>query len=229
MTQTFIIPLSPLNNIPGVSGVDDVEIEVLTPDDVIDAIEGTVPDIDNLLDEAVEEIQESVDAIETTVDVDIPEIEFPEVELFADEFVRALTELDGFFGPVEGDFKRALEEILGDPDVSVEGLDFNPGEAFETFFVTTLGLPEDLEGFVDGVRDTLDSLGDILEEVDPEAITELDDKAVSLAEEFLEDFPGGDIILDPDDFIDSQIDRVTDGLVSEESRQNLEAAIEEVG
>jgi len=43
----------------------------------------------------------------------------------------------------------------------------------------------------------------------------------------LQDLPGGDLLADPDQFIDDQIDRVTDGLVSEEARQELQEAIAE--
>jgi len=206
MVQEVSIPLEWANNIPGVSGVQDVDFDVPDPEDIVEPIVAEIPTVADIATAVADELADLSEEIAEEIDIDIPDIDFPEVEVFAQEFIEALTDLEGFFGPVEGDFQRALQDVLGDPDLALEGLDldFSPlQEAIE-------GLQADIEEF------EVPDLGDI------------QDAAEDAVRAVLDDVPGGDILLDPDGFIDRQIDRVTDGLVSEEARTNLRESVEDL-
>jgi len=72
MTETVEIPIGGLNQIPGVSGLEDVEFEILTVSDIEDAvIDAIFPPRSGLqtMDDVISEI---VDAVETNTSVEIP-------------------------------------------------------------------------------------------------------------------------------------------------------------
>lgn len=228
MVQSVRIPLSWANEIIGVSGVDDVTFDVPTLQDITDAvvnntldrttldealadalgdaaveISGLDLDVEGAITDALADVEDQVQLALRQV---LADLDLPTPDQLAEDLVRELTNLGGFFGPLEQDFQRALQETLGDPELVIEGLE----------------LPT--EQIVSGVEDALSDLSDL----EVPSVEEIADAVQQALRDVLADLPGGSILLAPDEFVDAQIDRVTDGLVSEDARQNLESELEGV-
>lgn len=185
MTQDITIPLSWANNIPGVSGVRDVTFTLLEVPQGFDEFTDVVPfrdTLEDLLEEiddqqdpgenplttlgqaiAAEFVQEVLDDLVDEIETALPQVDFPEVELFAQEFIEALTDLDGFFGPIEDDFRNALQDVLGDPDLPVQGIEEEVRDALLSALDDTLDIDVP---FGEAIEDILTTVEDVLTEVE---------------------------------------------------------------
>jgi len=155
--------------------------------------------LDPIIDELDDRLDDLVDDIQEEIDRAVADIDVPGLEDIE-------VDVGGSLFAVNEDFVELLAAALDEVDF-VEIDEFGDIE----------GLIEDVEGFLEEVRPLLDLTAE-----------DLIDRATEEAEAFLEDLPGGQILLDPDQFIDDQIDRVTDGLVSEDVRQDLQDTIEDL-
>jgi len=228
MVQDVTIPLSWANNIPGVSGVEDVRFSIPEVSDLVAGVEDALPtgqDIREILRDEIPDLLRDVDVFDGELDVALD----PIIDELDDR-------LDDLVDDIQEEIDRAVADIdvpgLEDIEVDVGGSLFAVNEDFVELLAAALdevdfveidefgdieGLIEDVEGFLEEVRPLLDLTAE-----------DLIDRATEEAEAFLEDLPGGQILLDPDQFIDDQIDRVTDGLVSEDVRQDLQDTIEDL-
>jgi len=158
MTQTFALPFGVLNAIPGISNIEDVEIEVLEPDDVVDAVTDATISVDDVVDGVREELDDVADELVDELERQVPEVSVPGAEQVADAVLDRLEVEPGLFGPIEQPldvlFQEAVEEALGnlgELDASLDDLD-------------TAGLTEvpsvidDVQADIQSVLDTLDRL-----------------------------------------------------------------------
>lgn len=143
MTETVEIPIGGLNQIPGVSGLEDVEFDILTVGDVVDAIaentvdktdvdEAVVSAIEDAIGEGVEIAADAVDLTDETIEDIVSAIEDSlGIDVPGDGSV-----IDGIGDVTLGEeqvadlIDEAVRDVLGDmsPDeatINVEGI-FGP-------------------------------------------------------------------------------------------------------
>jgi len=227
MSRQVTIPLEWSNNIPGVSGVDDVELEVVEASDVIDPILDEVPtrsDIDETVREA---LQDSLaDGVLDDIDGDL-DLDIPGAEAVADAVLDRLDVEPGLFGPLEEPLDVVLQEAvrdgledLGELDVGLPDLD---GEDL-------VDLPDVVDDLIDDVQDLIDDVGDLADEFDELEVPGLDDIRTEVEDGLRAVGPevdGAGLFSEPVAFFEAVLEEVTDGLVSEEARQDLEDALQE--
>jgi len=250
MVSSFRFPFGALNAIPGVSGVDDVVILIPELGDIVQLFDERIPTDDEFIDLVVQGLEqglenalpfgeiagEIVDAIDGNIEIDgddlvdniidgvaaVLEDEFQDItgiqididdladgiadQLDVEDIDGALVDCESVFGALSDDIadglQAALDEILG----GVEDL------------------PEDINNLAEG----LTQLQETLDEFDlPDVEDALDGFLEDVLDAF-EDLPGGDLLFDPDAFLDAQLLRITDGLVDDAVIDDLEDAIEGV-
>jgi tetrahydromethanopterin S-methyltransferase subunit G len=242
VVQTVTIPLSWANNIPGVSGVEDVTFDVPQVSDIEDAVDRLTPDLDDIgervdfvtldipdIQDRLDDLLEDIEAAVDDVTVDLGDV----TDEIRQEVEEALADLDldvpGQVGDLLGDIDQAISGIQVDieqlDDRIVEQLpeDISPGPLVE--FESIFGALRDdiVAGLTEAIQQLLDQDGQSLPDV-PDVRTAVSEEVLSL----LEDLPGGDLLTDPEQFIDDQIQRVTGGLVDDGPRQELQDVLEEV-
>lgn len=263
MVQQVTIPLSWANNIPGVSGVDDVEFDVPEVEDLVDGVEDAVPDLDDI-EQAVEQIvpalDEIVEAIRAEIDDALDELNLPDLDedRIIDEIQDAVGDAiqDLVLDPEElaEDVIDEIEDALPSVTVNVEEIADAVAERLEDQLdieavdpkaiadrILAEGDEFDIQApgvNIQGVfgpltEDVVRAFNRILDErialdeVDLPSVTDVRSAAGEAFLEQLEDLPGGDLLLDPNTFIDDQIDRLLAASVSDESRQALQEAGQE--
>jgi len=227
MTRQVTIPLEWANNIPGVSGVDDVDLEVVEADDVIDPILDEVPtrsDIDETVRSALQDaLADGVLAdVDETLDIDIPG-----AEAVADAVLDRLDVEPGLFGPLEEPLDVVLQEAvrdgledLGELDVGLPDLD---GEDL-------VDLPDVVDDLIDDVQDLIDDVGDLADEFDELEVPGLDDIRTEVEDGLRAVGPevdGAGLFSEPVAFFEAVVREAIDRQVSDEARQELEAVLEE--
>jgi len=227
MVQDGTIPLSWANNIPGVSGVNDVQFSIPEVEDLVAGVEDALPsgqDIRDILQDEIPDLLRDVDVFDGELDVALDPI---------------IDELDDRLDDLVDDIQDEIQEAVADIDVpGLEDIEVDVGGslfAVNEDFVDLLAAALDQADLVDvGQFPTVEEIVRPIEEVraDIEALDiptaeEVADEAVDRVTDALQELPGGDLLADPDQFIDDQIDRVTGGLVDEEVRQDLQDALEE--
>jgi hypothetical protein len=249
MVRTVTFPLSALNNIPGVSGIEDVVLEVIEADDVTDPIIDEIPSLPDIEAEVRSALDDALaDGVLADVDETL-DIDIPGADVVADAVLDALDVEPGLFGPLEDPLDVVLQEAVRDGLEALGELDVDLGELGGEDLLDLPDVVDDLIDDVQELKDDVDGFVDDLEDVadDPEGFVRGVLEAV-LAETVaavlrVETGPDPDVEavveravvdqgLDPEEpilsqLIDQQIDRLTDGLVSEEARQELEDALGE--
>lgn len=249
MTETVEIPIGGLNQIPGVSGLEDVEFEILTIGDVVDAIaENTVDktDIDEAVVSAVEDvvgegveiaadaidltdetIEDIVSAIESSLGIDVP----------GDGSV-----IDGIADATLGEEQiedlvdEAVRDVLSDmsPDeatINIEGI-FGPlsqdvAEALEAI------IEFDPEEFIDEILDELTAFIEDLVSGDGDVDFSLPstEDVEGAIEDGLDglspDVGGVEFWSDPLDFLDELWDEIEPLIVDPDVIADLERALDE--
>lgn len=248
MATTVTLPFGALNAIPAVSGIEDVTFTVPDVEDIQEEVDRVIDDVldpvNDLVDDIIGEIRATQDRVDDQVDNIIDEIrnvtvDVPDIEQALEDVARqVLGDLEEDIGGLVADTEALADSIVDQLDVdeleqplvsfeSVFGaLREDVVQGFEEALENIAGLPEDLQEDVtnlsEAVAETLAFVRD-LQDVD---LTDTLENAGEELEAFIEDLPGGTLLLDPDQFIDDQIERVTDGLVEDEARQELEDALE---
>jgi hypothetical protein len=202
----FTLPLAWANNIPGVSGIDDWTICIPTVPGIVNAIDNTLPSLDEIREAASEEIEEAIE------DIPAPVVEVDE-GLFGDT-------LDNLGEIVENAIEENIPEL---PDVEETLQDIQDG-----IDQVVEDVVDDLSEPIEDAQEAIDDVQEDIEELDP-----LDGKGpveffLDLLEDAVEDAPGINILLNPAEFIDNQIDRVTDGLVDQEDVEELQETIDRI-
>lgn len=200
-----------------------------------------VPELSDIREEIEEAVPSGQDIREILRD-EIPDL-LRDVDVFDGELDVALDpiidELDDRLDDLVDDIQDEIQEAVADIDVpGLEDIEVEVGGslfAVNEEFVDLLAAALDQADLVDvGQFPTVEEIVQPIEEVraDIEALDiptaeEVADEAGGRVTDAITDLPGGGLLADPDQFIDDQIDRVTDGLVSEEARQDLQDALEE--
>lgn len=283
MVQSIVLPFGVLNNIPGVSGVDDVRFDVPQLDDIRDEIDETLPSLDEIedavdavtvdvgdifqqVDEAISGVQDDVsellDIIDDLADTIVDEVqdEISGLTIDVDEIVSDITDqLDIDPEDLAIDADQIAQDIAEDVSEAIPAAVINVDEIVQGVVAAlqddlqTGGFdPQELADAILGERDQLDIpapqinvsgvFGPLTEDI-VRAFEEVIDQRVQApdvdipsvgdvrtavgeeVEDVLEGLPGSDLLFNPDQFIDDQIDRLTDGLVSDEAQQNLQDAL----
>jgi len=243
MVDTVVIPLSPLNNIPGVGGINDVQFDIPQVDDIIDPLLAPIDDVQDAIDDVLDEIPDGQGIVDDINDLLINQtqdlgVELANRALLIDDIADGVVDdLGNISGNIEDIIRDELDDITIDPgDVQLspdaladelvrelgDDVDIETSVNFESVFgALSSNIAQAFEDQLSDVEDAIDGLdvGDI-----PGADTVAD--AVIDAVTAL---PGGDILADPDTFIDNQLDRVTDGLVDDSAVNNLQDAINNFG
>lgn len=203
MVQSVRLELSALNALPGVSGVEDVDLDVPQVDDIEGAVRTAVPGAEDIADEVEFRVRQALEDLDLDPQIDLPEVEFPAVETLAEELVEELTGLDGFFGPVEDDFRRALEEALVDPEITIDGL----------------SIP------TDDILTGLEDVQQAVEALEVPTTDELEDAVATAVTDALEEALPAWVRLDLEALLDEVGPRVRRRIVSDESLETLEEAL----
>lgn len=198
------IPLEWANTIPGVSGVNDAQICVPTPEEIaFQAAQFLIEDVG--LFDRIREISEDV---------------------FADLPAPEITVDRGLFGDTVDNLEEAIQDTVAEnipelPDVQddVSQLLDDVGSLQDTLDGLAADVSEEVTGPIEDVQSTL-------EELEVPTIEDIRTAIREEAEEFLEGLPDGDLLTDLDSVVDRQIERVTSGLVSDETEEELEETIE---
>jgi hypothetical protein len=247
MAQTVTFELSALNNIPGVSGVEDVTFSVPTLEDIKEGVADALLVGEDVLADAkaavTDELDDLIDAQGLLLDLlnEIDEQREPGdpllralAEAVAVEVVEQLAGPDTDIGNLEEEIaRRVVEEVgqvdLDDATVEIEGSLFSIAQDFTDLIAEALSEADlvDVPQFP-----TLEEIRGIVSEESPDppevSVPTAEDigQAVDVGlPEGLSDVADAQLLTDPDQFIDDQIDRVTDGLVSEDARQELADAL----
>ena len=246
MPQTVRFPLEWANNIPGVSGIDDVTFEVVTVGDLIDRSEATQAVVESTGDNTVERIVRVVGAEgQRTRD------QIEDATITRDRDSDGITiDIDGVFGPLREDIQAALRTLLGDMEADLTDLQrgqrellravtgerpdtTDPGEGDDEDGGVLPDLPETSipDRTAEQVRGLLgegaDTVTDAVDQGLPD-LSAIGDAAAQAVLAALRELPGFDLLSDPETFIDRQIDRLTDGLVSEDAAAELESAVKDL-
>lgn len=194
------IPLSWANAIPGVSGVQDAQICIPTPQQIAYEV-GQF-----LLDEL--EVFENIQDIAEDVFDDLPA---PEI-----------TVDEGLFGDVIDNLEEAIQEVVEEnipelPDIA---------DDVETILDDLDSLAEDVGEEVTGpleeLREDVETVVAFVESLPDPSEVNLQERALTLLQDLEEDVPGLGLLLDPEQFIDEQIDRLIDRVIDDDDRQAIQ-------
>jgi len=228
MVQDIDLPLSVLNEVIGVSGVDDITLPfgdlvgdvleeflpflepILTnTDEIRNRVEALQDDIDDL-DDLDQTVQDAVDDLD--LDVDLPDV--PDLEDIGDEVRDAI--------------RDELGEVTADNlQLSVDGSLFSLATDFADLLAESLDVA-DLQDV--GQFPTLEEIEEVVPDAPEVDVPEPDSilpEGVGDLQSFLDGLPGGDLLLDPDSFVDSQLARLERQLVDPELIEELEQLLEE--
>jgi hypothetical protein len=250
MATTVVIPLDALNNIPGISGVAEVNFTVLDFDDAVDATVDAIANSD-VVENAVEFALDQFflgdfpfDDFQDLIQDDIREPIILGVEFAIDDAIPDIAQAvaeetidPGDISLDPGDIQLDPGEIADDILDQIDDFDVQQGGiSFESVFGATqqsitqgfeLAL-EDQLGPLDDLPDALEDLGDLLADLEALFDPTVDSDLELPLESALDGLPGGTLLTDPDTFIDAQIDRVTNGLVDDDVFDETQQAIDEV-
>lgn len=222
MVQQVTIPLSWANQIPGVSGIQDVTFSVPELSDIEDTVDRLTLDAADLLDEVTDPLQDQLDQVLAAI---------PDLDQIDDIVVQ---ELDQALGDFDDRVIQAVEDVLADLDdgaINQPIADFDSVfgalredvvQGFEEALDNLVGTIEDLPEEIDSLAQGLNRVIEDLDELSVPTVQEFQDAAEEAVRDILDDVPGGDLLLAPAEFIDAQVDRLADDLVSDEIEQTLE-------
>jgi hypothetical protein len=200
------IPLSWANNVPGVSGINDVGFTVPTLAGIECTIKQAIPTIPQVRSTVREVLQEELDGIPAPV-VEVDEGLFGDTIDNLGEIVENTIEENI---PELPDVEQALQDIQDRLDQVVEDV------------VDDLSEP---------IEDAQQAIEDVQQDIGELDLPDVDDPVeflVDLLEDASDQLDGLNLLTNAEEFIDNQIDRVTDGLVSEDVLEELEQEVERV-
>jgi len=237
-------------------GIQSIQDTIFGLDDLADALDGELGDafadaipadeiatavvgpadatVQQLLDAVTAELSQVVQAQRVAVTDAVDETEQQILDALAGDLDDISVVVEG----VDIDEQELADELEDELDLPGDGgtvINFDSvfgavastiEESFELALDALIGDPADLPGDIDSV---IDALAALLEQTgqlpQPPDIPDSTEISTVLVQELV-NLPGGDILGDPNQFVDAQIDRVTDGLVDADAQQNLAESIE---
>jgi hypothetical protein len=225
MTETVEIPIGGLNQIPGVSGLEDVEFEILTVSDIEDAVVDAIFPPRSGLQTMDDVIGEIVSSIEANTSIEIPGegsvIDNPLREIYqsiqggvqlSDDAITAIVSaIEGATGvdvPGDGSVIDGVEDVILDEETIQNALD---GAIRDVFQDTA---PENVEVNVEGIfgplsQDVARALEDIIG-FDPDEFA--DQIVTSIENQLGIDFPGEGDVENQIPTVSDVRSEITDGL-----------------
>lgn len=219
------------------NALTDEAVDLVNIDDianaVVDEIDSQTPGIfDALVDDIISGVGDELDDLEIDPgDINLDPTDLADNiadQLDVDDIDGALVSFESVFGALSDDIaaglQQALDEVVGDVGNLPGDID-NLVDAVNDLGskIDDIDLPG-TDAFVDAIFDEL--VGTIPITPGPaQGIAGIVADAVVfkvLAEE------GGTLLSDPDQFIDDQLNRITDGLVSDGAVDNLQASIDDI-
>jgi len=205
-TRDFTLPFGVLNNIPGVSGVDDVTLSIPTIAGIVCSIKQALPTLGQIQMVVRAEVRDALQGVPAPV-VEVDE------GLFGDT-------LDNLGEIVQ----NAVEENL--PDIpTIEDIETAIDDRIEDFIE---GVEDTL---LEPIEDAQEAIEDVKEDLDSINLPDVDDPVeffIDLVEDSVDDLPGMRFVLDAEAFIDDQIDRITGGLVEQEKVDDLQETVDRI-
>jgi len=227
MVQTVTLPFSALNNLPGAGGFDDVQLELLEPSDIRQTLDQTLPDQSDVQQAAEDAIDVKIEDIAQAVTDNIGPIGTPAADAVADAVLDRLDITPGLFGPLSDPLDEVIKQAVTDALDQQGALDVD----------LTPSLPNDLLAVpqaVDDVQTTLSDIQAALSDLDTEPpdldIPTLQDIREEVGEELedvLETLPGGTLLTDPQEFVETQIRDGIDAAVTDQTEQELDQLLQE--
>jgi polyhydroxyalkanoate synthesis regulator phasin len=249
MTETVEIPIGGLNQIPGVSGLEDVEFEILTVGDIVDAIaentvdktdvdEAVVSAVEDVIGEGVEIAADAVDLTDETIEDIVSAIESSlGIDVPGDgSVIDGIGDVTLGEEQVEDLVDEAVRDVLSDmsPDeatINIEGI-FGPlsqdvAEALEAI------IEFDPEEFIDEILDELTAFIEDLVSGDGDVDFSLPstEDVEGAIEDGLDglspDVAGVEFWSDPLDFLDELWDEIEPLIVDPDKSDELRQALDE--
>jgi|AKVG01.1.fsa_nt_gi molybdopterin converting factor small subunit len=227
MVQTVTLPLSALNAIPGVSGLDDVTFDIPQVSDIEGAVDDVVGELrdrvqdlrrelDEGLDDVVEEVTDELDGLEDEVAEavadEVGDVPLPDEDDLTDAILDALDVDEGLFGPLDEPLDSVVENAVED---AVTGA--------ADFGIDLTGLT----GTVDDIQATVDDLTQGLEDLDTlgtDAVRRVVDDALDEVEPTVDD---SGLFTDPVQFAVALATEAVDRAVDEDTQERLQAVLED--
>jgi len=205
-TRDFTLPFGVLNNIPGVSGVDDVTLSIPTIAGIVCSIKQALPTLEQIRMVVRAEARDALQGVPAPV-VEVDETLFgTEIEnlpeLITEGILQELPDI-----PTIEDIDEALDRVIEDITEELPEVDLSP---------------------IEDAQEAIEDVQEDIEELDPLGDRSLSEAFLDLLEDSVDDVPGLNLLLNPGTFIDNQIDRVTDGLVDEDVLQELEDEVDRI-
>lgn len=227
MVDTVTLPLSALNGIPGVGGVEDVELELVEPQDIRDPIDDQVPTLDDIRAAVREEIDESLaDGVLANVDTQL-DIDVPGADAVADAVLDRLDVEPGLFGPLDDPLDevidRAVREGLEDLDV----LDVDLGALAEDDLVDLPDVVEEVQRDIQALIDDVQAVGDDLAEIDPPAQDDIQTAVEAGIRAAVPAVDETDLFTDPVGYVRALLGQAIDQAVSESTEEQLDQFLED--
>lgn len=177
MPQDVEIPLSALNNVPGVTGIEDVGFTVPTLDEIVDDITDELPvleDIEDVVTQAIDDLdttfgltQDALDDIVDSVQEDIQDgLDIPDLDpaSIADDIADQLDIPTGGDIP---DIGEGIDQAIGDLGEDIQGIDDLISEQ----------LNQAVDELEDVIQDTVPAAEDIVTDVVDDLRADLDQLA----------------------------------------------------
>lgn len=227
MVQRITIPLSALNEIIGVSGIDDVSFDVPQVDDLEAAVDGTLPDEDDIravVDEALEEIDPA-----DLVDIDLSQLDIGDLtaDAVADAVLDRLDIQPGLFGPLDDPLDQVIDRAVREGLEALDQLDVDLGALEGEALLDVPDLVRDLQDDVRDLQDTLAAVERLPDELD---VPDTDELAADLTDPLtaaVEDALPEPLTQDLETTAEELVALIEARLVDQELVDELEAVLEE--
>jgi hypothetical protein len=229
MVQRVTIPLSALNEIIGVSGIEDVTFDVPQVDDIVDGIDGTLPDEADIR-EVVDEALESIDPADL-VDIDLSQLDIGDLtaDAVADAVLDRLDIQPGLFGPLDDPLDQVIDRAVREGLEALDQLDVDLGALEGEALLDVPDLVRDLQDDVAALEDTLAAVESLPDEL---AVPDTAELAADLADPLttaVVDALPDPLTQDLETTADELAALIEARLVSDEVVAELKAVLEEAG
>jgi hypothetical protein len=227
MVQLVEIPLEWANNIPGVAGVEDARFQVPETDDLADAVDGTLPDEDDIrtvVDEALQNIDPG-----DLVDLDLDQLDIGDLsaDAVADAVLDRLDVDPGLFGPLSDPLDEVIDRAVREGLEALDGLDVDLGALEAEELLDLPALVRDLQDDLDSIQEALDAVESQRDALDVPTTDELDDRLTTAVTTAIEDALPDVLTQDLETTAEKLVAHIEERLVDEELVAELEAVLED--
>jgi len=210
-----------LNNVPGVSNVDDVTFEVPQTDDLEEIVDDAVLSLDDVTDAVADEVDRVVDNVIDRLESEIPDVDVPGADVVADAVLDRLDVDEGLFGPIEQPLDAVIREAVLQGLEELDALDVDLGALDGG---DLLDVPEVIEDVQADVQDALDTLDRLEESVGDGPQIQFPDVEQIVTDALAEIEPAVDgvgFFSDPTSFVANAVLAALDEAIDDDVQQEL--------